>query len=118
MMASPKARGSAAFARRILIPFGIAGVILVVLGVPQYFSLSEARERAQTLNTDINRLRRENSALQDGARRLREDPEAIEDVARRELGMIRKGEVLFIVKDVKAPGATTPAVPSPTPPKK
>jgi len=34
------------------------------------------------------------------ARRLREDPSGIEDQARRELGLIKPGEVLFIVKDV------------------
>ena len=34
------------------------------------------------------------------ARRLREDPSAIEEQARRELGLIKPGEVLFIVKDI------------------
>ena len=34
------------------------------------------------------------------ARRLREDPPAIEEIARRELGLIRPGERVFIVKDV------------------
>ena len=34
------------------------------------------------------------------ARRLREDSTAIEEQARRELGLIKPGEVLFIVKDI------------------
>jgi cell division protein FtsB len=33
------------------------------------------------------------------ARRLREDPSAIESVARRDLGLIKPGEKVFIVKD-------------------
>ena len=39
-------------------------------------------------------------SLRDMARRLREDPAAIEEQARRELGLIKPGEVLFIVKDL------------------
>jgi cell division protein FtsB len=34
-------------------------------------------------------------------RRLNDDPSAIESLARKELGLLRPGEVLFIVKDVK-----------------
>ena len=39
-------------------------------------------------------------AAREEARRLREDPSAIEDLARRELGLIKPGEKLFIVKDI------------------
>jgi cell division protein FtsB len=34
---------------------------------------------------------------------LREDPNAIEELARRELGLIRPGETLFIIKDIPPP---------------
>ena len=43
----------------------------------------------------------ENARLREEVRRLTEDPAAIEEVARRELGLIRPGEKLFIIKDVK-----------------
>ena len=42
--------------------------------------------------------------LRDTARRLREDPATIEEVARRELGLIKPGEQLFIVRDVVPAG--------------
>ena len=42
----------------------------------------------------------DNAELREMARRLREDPAAIEEQARRELGLIKPGEVLFIVKDI------------------
>jgi cell division protein FtsB len=45
-------------------------------------------------------LRTENARLAEEIQRLREDPKAIEDVARRDLGLIRPGEVVFVVKDV------------------
>ena len=47
----------------------------------------------------------ENDRLREEKRRLEEDPAAIEEVARRELGLIRPGEKLFIIKDVTAPPA-------------
>ncbi len=53
---------------------------------------------AATLATD----RAVNARLAEQARRLREDPAAIEEVARRELGLIRPGEKVFIIKDVPA----------------
>ena len=51
------------------------------------------------------RERAANVRLAGQARRLREDPTAIEEVARRELGLIRPGEKVFIIKDVPPPGA-------------
>jgi cell division protein FtsB len=33
-------------------------------------------------------------------RRLNEDPSLIESLARQDLGLLRPGEVLFIIKDV------------------
>jgi cell division protein FtsB len=62
-------------------------------------TLRAGREYAEAAAT-LDRLRQENGRLREEARRLREDPGAIEAVARRELGLIRPGEVLVIVKDI------------------
>jgi cell division protein FtsB len=45
-------------------------------------------------------VRAENARLREEAQRLQEDASAIEDLARRELGLIKPGEKLFILKDV------------------
>jgi cell division protein FtsB len=50
---------------------------------------------------DLNRLKRDNEALRDQARRLRNDPTTIEAVARGELGLMRPGEILVTIKDVR-----------------
>jgi cell division protein FtsB len=55
----------------------------------------EYRELAATVARD----RAENARLAEQARRLREEPAAVEEVARRELGLIKPGEKLFIIKD-------------------
>ena len=49
----------------------------------------------------LDALRDENARLRESARRLKEDPSTIESLAREELGLVRPGELLFIVKDVK-----------------
>ncbi len=58
-----------------------------------------ARHENHRLDASINELRQQNARLRDEARRLREDPQAIEDVARGELGMIKVGELLFLLRD-------------------
>src|SRR4029450_9291127 len=60
-----------------------------------------ARKKHQELVTAIERLRSENARLRDEARRLRSDPATIEALARQELGLIKPGEMLFIVRDAK-----------------
>ena len=80
----------------------ITFVIIVdaIAGEKGLLALLEARRDYSALERSLERAREENAALRDLARRLREDPSAIEEQARRQLGLIKPGEVLFIVKDV------------------
>lgn len=57
------------------------------------------RQEFRVLEESIRRARAENAWLLQEAKRLKSDPTAIEDLARRELGLIRPGEHLFILKD-------------------
>lgn len=50
---------------------------------------------------DLDRLKRDNDALRERARLLRSDPATIESVARGELGLMREGEILVTIKDVR-----------------
>ena len=63
-------------------------------------AMLRARQAQDQLAATIARERAENARLREEARRLKEDPAAIEEIARRELGLIRPGEKVFIVKDV------------------
>ncbi len=65
----------------------------------------EARQEAARLEA----LREENVRLREEVRLLNEDPARIEAEARRQLGLIRPGEVLFILRDIQSPGAARPA---------
>lgn len=83
----------------------IATVILVdgLVGERGLLAMLRARREYDELAVTIARKRAENAQLRDEARRLREDPTAIEEIARRELGLIRPGENVFIVKDLPPP---------------
>lgn len=75
-------------------------------------AMLDARRQHSELAATIARQRAENARLREQARRLREDPSAIEEIARRDLGLIRPGEKVFIVKDLTSPG---PGKPGPAP---
>ena len=83
----------------------VAAVIVVdaLVGEQGFFAMSRARRQADELAATIARQRAENARLREEVRRLTEDPAAIEEVARRELGLIRPGEKLFIIKDLSRP---------------
>ncbi len=66
-------------------------------------AMLQARETYRELEESLAALRAENADLRDEAKRLREDPAAIEELAREELGLIKPGEKLFILKDVPIP---------------
>jgi cell division protein FtsB len=64
--------------------------------------LNLLRQEQNSLQESNEQLSRENLSLSVEIDRLENDPGYIEDVARRELGMIRKDEL--ILKPKKAPG--------------
>jgi cell division protein FtsB len=65
----------------------------------------EARQEAARLEA----LREENVRLREEVRLLNDDPGRIEAEARRQLGLIRPGEVLFILRDIQPAGGSRPA---------
>jgi cell division protein FtsB len=80
-----------------------AATVIVVdglVGERGLLAMLRARREYDELTATIARQRIDNARLREQARQLREDPKTIEEVARRELGLIRPGEKVFIIKDV------------------
>jgi cell division protein FtsB len=86
--------------RHVLVFITAVIIIDAIAGEKGLLALLQARREYSALERSLERARTENADLRDMARRLREDPAAIEEQARRELGLIKPGEVLFIVKDI------------------
>ena len=79
----------------------VASLLVVdgLVGDRGLLAMLRARHEYDELSATITRQRAENARLRDQARRLHDDPATIEEVARRELGLIKPGEKLFIVRD-------------------
>ena len=95
---------------RKLLHIGLILVAMVIVldalaGDRGLLAMLRVRGQYNTLAGTLARQRAENARLAEQARRLREDPTAIEEVARRELGLIKPGEKVFIIKDIAAPAS-------------
>jgi cell division protein FtsB len=88
----------------LLVFLGCLFALDALVGDKGLMAMTKARGEYRALEDALGRVRAENAQLREEARRLREDPAAIEEVARRELGLIKPGEKLFIVKDVPPAG--------------
>jgi cell division protein FtsB len=105
--ASFAGRSSATVARRrgrraieyALVLIGCVVFVDALVGEKGLLETVKKRQEFQTLEQSIRRARAENEQLREDAKRLRSDPTTIEDLARRELGLIKPGEHLFILKD-------------------
>ncbi len=64
-------------------------------GLLKYFQVSKTHRQLQG---EIHSLERQNGQLRKQASRLKNDPEEIEAIARRELGLVKKGELIYQFK--------------------
>lgn len=84
----------------VLILIGCVLVADSLIGDNGLLAMFRARAEYRALEVSLAQARARNAALREEARRYREDPAAIEEAARRDLGMIKEGEKLFILRDV------------------
>jgi cell division protein FtsB len=92
-------------ARRKWIQLGLlfvaaALVVNSLIGERGLFEAMRVKREHDTLARSIALLKRQNAGLAEEIRRLKEDPKRIEDAAREDLGLIRPGELVFVVKDI------------------
>jgi cell division protein FtsB len=87
--------------RHVLVFITVLIVVDAIAGEKGLLALLQARREYSALERSLERARTENAELREMARRLREEPNAIEEQARRELGLIKPGEMLFIIKDIE-----------------
>ena len=98
----PPAPSSSAGRRTVHFLLMFVTLVLVadaVVGEKGLVESVRARRQYREVAAALESKRRENGRLRETVRRLRDDPGAIESLAREQLGLIRPGEVLFIIKD-------------------
>jgi cell division protein FtsB len=81
----------------------VAAVLALVLGLSFFFSnrgiaqLQQARKRVADLQADITRLQTENARLRGEIESAKKSTYAVERIAREDLGMSKKGEVVYML---------------------
>jgi cell division protein FtsB len=78
-------------------------VVDALVGEKGLMQTVRARRHYAELAASLDALERDNERMREETLRLRDDPAAIEALAREELGLMRQGEILFIVKPVVPP---------------
>lgn len=81
-------------------------VVLVVdalVGDKGLLETMRARRQYVEVAASLVALRQQNVRLRDEIRRLKGDPATIESIARSELGLMRPGELVFVIKDAPKP---------------
>jgi cell division protein FtsB len=81
----------------------IALIVGALFGDRGLLHLIDQRHRAEALAREISDLQAENARLAAEIAALRSDPRAIERLAREELGLVRPGETVFLVREPTAP---------------
>ena len=89
--------------RYVLLLVTILLVANSVIGERGLFALLRANQAHDQLQQVIDALRVDNSQLHRYVEALKDEPRSIAELARRELGLIRPGEQLFIVRTTMAP---------------
>ena len=84
----------------LLVFVGCVLVLDALVGEKGLLEMLKKRQEYRALEQSLADVRAENTRLREEARSLQEDAKAIEDLARRELGLMKPGEKLFILKDV------------------
>lgn len=86
------------------------GCVLVIdslVGDKGVLQMLKKRQEVRAIDRALAAARAENARLFQEMDRLKNDPAALEEVARRDLGLIKPGEKLFIIKDA-APADASP----------
>jgi cell division protein FtsB len=83
-----------------MLPFGL--LVFTVVAVPLHILDQQGLPRYRALRAELSRLHDNNERVRNELRdlkrevdALKSDPHAVERIARDELGMVRKGEIVF-----------------------
>jgi len=81
--------------------------INAIVGENGLIAVLQGRQASAALRQKLARQKAANDRLEEQIERLQNDPPndpaAVEEVARRDLGLIRRGEKVFIIRDLPSP---------------
>jgi cell division protein FtsB len=83
------------YGRSILVLCVFALFLHDIFGTHGYLAMRHTKLDIERLQSDINRLTKENAELSDEVKSLKTDPHKIESIARDELGLAKPNEVII-----------------------
>ena len=93
----PRLRGRAV--QYLLVFLGSVLVIDALVGDKGVLQMLKKRQDLRALDQDVAAARARNAQMRAEIDRLNNDPAALEEIARKNLGLIKPGEKLFIIRD-------------------
>ena len=82
-----------------------------VFGTHGFLAMRRTRNEIEKVQTEIERLNKENRQLADEVKALKTDPRYIEKIAREDLGLAKDGEVIIKIPQGQLPEQNPPAKP-------
>ena len=99
--------GTERFARKghgavfYLLVFATAVLVLTaIFGDRGVLAIARVQHERDQLAAEVARAKAENARAREDIRKLQGDAATLEALARRDLGLVRRGEKLFIIRDV------------------
>ena len=93
----PQLRGRAV--QYLLVFLGSVLVIDALVGDKGVLQMLKKRQDLRALDLDVAAARARNAQMRAEIDRINTDPAALEEIARKDLGLIKRGEKLFIIRD-------------------
>jgi cell division protein FtsB len=83
------------YGRSILVLCVLALFLHDIFGTHGYLAMRRTKQEIARVQSNINRLAKENAELSDEVKSLKTDPHKIESIARDELGLAKPNEVII-----------------------
>jgi cell division protein FtsL len=99
------------YGTHLLVIFVVVLLVHDVFGTHGYLAMRRKRMEIQKVNAELERLNKENAALDRDVKDLKTDPQTIRKIAREELGLAKPGEVI-IKLPAQTPQEQAPAAPA------
>jgi len=81
--------------RQLLVLFVTVLVVHDIFGPHGFLVMRRKQQEIQKVNAEIDKLNKDNAALEQNVKDLKTDPQTIRKIAREELGLAKPGEIII-----------------------
>jgi cell division protein FtsB len=99
------------YGRQILVLFIVVLLVHDIFGPHGYLVMRRKQQEIRKVNAALEKLNKENAALEQDIKDLKTDPQTIRKIAREELGLAQPGEIIIKLPAQVPPEQAPPAKP-------